>query len=68
MIQKLGVLQRGVAESLIGEENVNELAPVMGGEDFCFLHSENKWVFVVLGVNNPIRGLYIQCTYSSIQG
>ena len=51
---------KGVAESLIGEENVNELAPVMGGEDFAFYTQKTKGCFVVLGVNNPDKG----CIYN----
>ena len=47
---------KGVAETLIGAENVNELPPVMGGEDFAFYTQKTNGCFVVLGVNNPDKG------------
>jgi len=47
---------KGVAENMIGAENVNELPPVMGGEDFAFYSQKTKGCFVVIGVGNPEKG------------
>ena len=47
---------KGVAGSMIGAENVNELPPVMGGEDFAYYTQKTKGCFVVIGVGNPDKG------------
>jgi len=47
---------KGVAGSMIGPENVNELPPVMGGEDFAYYTQKTKGCFVVIGVGNPDKG------------
>ena len=51
---------KGVAENMIGGENVLELAPVMGGEDFAYYTQKTNGCFVVIGVGNPEKG----CIYA----
>ena len=41
-----------VGNNMLGEENVNDLEAVMGGEDFAYYTEQVKGCFVVLGVQN----------------
>jgi len=47
------------ASELLGDENVHEMPPVMGGEDFAFYTEQVRGCFVGLGVRNEESG----CTY-----
>lgn len=51
---------KNIAIELLGDENVNDLDAVMGGEDFAYYTEKVKGCFVVLGMNNPD----IDATYS----
>ncbi len=44
---------KSLAGQLVGEGKVEELAPVMGGEDFAFFTEQVPGCFVALGVRNP---------------
>ena len=43
---------KNIGNDMLGEENVNELDAVMGGEDFAYYTEQVKGCFVVLGVQN----------------
>ncbi|OIR22278.1 MAG: hypothetical protein BET99_04835 [Marine Group III euryarchaeote CG-Epi2] len=43
---------KNIGKDMLGEENVNELDAVMGGEDFAYYTEQVKGCFVVLGVQN----------------
>ena len=43
---------KNIGNNMLGEENVNELDAVMGGEDFAYYTEQVKGCFVVLGVQN----------------
>lgn len=43
---------KNIGHDMLGEENVNELDAVMGGEDFAYYTEQVKGCFVVLGVQN----------------
>ena len=43
---------KNIGNNMLGEENVNELDAVMGGEDFAYYTEQVKGSFVVLGVQN----------------
>ena len=43
---------KNIGNDMLGEENVNELDAVMGGEDFAYYTEKVKGCFVVLGVQN----------------
>ena len=43
---------KNIGNNILGEENVNELDAVMGGEDFAYYTEQVKGCFVVLGVQN----------------
>ena len=49
-----------LAGQLVGEANVTELDPVMGGEDFAFYTERIPGCFVALGIRNEEKG----ATYS----
>ena len=43
---------KNIGNNMLGEENVNDLDAVMGGEDFAYYTEQVKGCFVVLGVQN----------------
>jgi IAA-amino acid hydrolase len=43
---------KDIGNNMLGEENVNDLDAVMGGEDFAYYTEQVKGCFVVLGVQN----------------
>ncbi len=47
---------RGVAGEIVGSEAVEEMPPVMGGEDFAFYTQQVPGCFAVVGVGNPEKG------------
>lgn len=47
---------RQLAAELTGAEHVEEMEPVMGGEDFAFYTEQVPGVFVALGVRNEDQG------------
>ncbi|MBM4000222.1 MAG: amidohydrolase [Planctomycetes bacterium] len=47
---------RQVAESLVGEPNVAEIPPVMGGEDFAFYTDRVPGCFLALGIHSAESG------------
>lgn len=49
-------LARDVGRELLGERSVQELAPVMGGEDFAFYAERIPACFVGLGIRNEAIG------------
>ncbi len=53
-------MARQVAGGLVGEQNVAEIPPVMGGEDFAFYTERIPGCFLALGIHNPEVG----ATYS----
>jgi amidohydrolase len=50
------VLQEA-ARDAVGEENVLELPPTMGGEDFSYFSLERPSFFFMVGVQNEERGI-----------
>ena len=47
---------QAIAGGLLGEENVHEVPPVMGGEDFAYYTERVPGCFVGLGVRNESQG------------
>jgi len=47
---------QGLGRSLLGDASVQELAPVMGGEDFAFYAEQVPGCFVALGIRNEEQG------------
>ena len=46
-------LGKSSAEEILGKENVSEMSPIMGGEDFAYYTQEIPGCFSFLGVGNP---------------
>jgi len=46
----------GIAVQLVGDDNVHEITPVMGGEDFSFYTEKVPGLFLALGVRNESQG------------
>ncbi len=44
------------AEEVVGEENVRDVEPTMGGEDFAYFAREAPGAFFRLGTGNPEKG------------
>lgn len=49
---------RRLAQGLVGEANVHEVPPVMGGEDFSFYAQRLPACFAVIGVGKPGREIF----------
>jgi len=47
---------QGIGAELVGRENVHEIAPNMGGEDFAYYAERVPGCFVGLGIQNPTVG------------
>jgi len=47
---------KSLGASLLGEQSVTELSPVMGGEDFAFYGPHARACFVALGIRNEALG------------
>ena len=44
------------ATETVGESNVREIAPSMGGEDFSYFLQQQPGMFLFLGTGNPAKG------------
>jgi IAA-amino acid hydrolase len=49
-------LAQSLGRELLGDDNIRELQPVMGGEDFAYYAERVPGVFVALGVRNEAIG------------
>lgn len=54
---ELTKIVKGVAEGVVGKENVVEVPPSMGGEDMAFFLQKVPGVFYLVGSANPTKGL-----------
>jgi amidohydrolase len=54
---EMAAFARGVAEELLGAENVHVAKPIMAGEDLAFVLDRVPGCMLSLGVGNPERGL-----------
>lgn len=54
---ELTKIVKGVAEGVVGKENVVEVPPSMGGEDMAFFLQKVPGVFYLVGSANPAKGL-----------
>ena len=49
---------RGVAERMVGAENVHESAQLMGGEDFSFYQEAVPGCFISVGMKDETKGVF----------
>ncbi len=54
--EKAVELAKTTISQLIGEENIIEAKPSMGGEDFAYYLQKVPGAMIILGIGNPVKG------------